>query len=650
MFAVVLGLCALAIGPLLGPSLRRHRGLAAGVDAFVVVTVTGLVVLHVLPQSVFLGGVLVLPVAGIGVLVPALLHRFDAAQRPPLWRGGRQVLATALLVLAAFGHALLDGVALIDGEGHGHDGHVGGHEDGGLSTLAIAVLLHRLPYGLALWVTGRERLGRWRTFAVLGALAAGTIVGALLGQQLLSPTTARAFAVLQAFAAGAILHVLLEAPAFDVSTSRRGSFVGVAAGVVVLVTLTRTHPVLAMIADELAFSMTIFVLAARAAPAVLVALALLVLVSVRRQRRLLAVRAAGVGLGAGLSAGLGGSLGSSLGSSLGASLGAALAGVVSAGWASLCGCRVGQVFESLLRRRAGPGGAVAFLVAGPHLELVQVALSVALLGPTTAVLRVAGAVAIALVAGWIVGAQGRNATAGDAPIVVELDTANRPTPLLLLDAVEHVAPWLGLGLVAAAFLEPLLAPHTFAALEGLAGVALAAALGGPLYLCAPAAIPVAAVLLHKSASMGAVVAFLWSVPVMNVTTLGLLARSVSRRAAASLAVVVIVGAIVVGVAVDTLVPQAARWAPSLHELAATEPSVVERVAVALCGALLAWSVARQGARGFLAQILGPLDDAKGGHLHGPHCGHPEHARVGFGRRAPVARVVVDFAVDDERAR
>ncbi len=629
VFAVVLGLCSLAVGPLVGSLLRRHVALADAVDGFIVVTVTGLVVLHVLPQSVALGGVVALPVALGGVLVPAYLHRFDAAQRPATWRGSRQVLATTLLLLAAFGHALLDGVALIDG-GHGA-AHERGHDldaTGGVSALALAVLLHRLPYGLALWVVGRERLGLARTLAVLGALAAGTIVGAIVGDQLVSPSTARGFALVQAFAAGAILHVLLEAPAVGSSSSPRASFVGVALGVAVLVVLTRTHPVLAVVVDELAFAPVFVLLASRLAPALLVGL-LLVLALALLQKRVRPVLPA-----------------HRAPSSL------ALAGVLLAAWLSQCACRVGATWEALLRRRAGLAGAAAFLVAAPHLEIVQTLAAMALLGPGLTGARLAGAIVVAVTTGVLVGrfTAGRSDPGAAIGAGVEVASAHVSPSAALEASVFHLAPWVLVGLVAAAFLEPLLQANAFAALSGFFGVVVAVALGGPLYLCAPAAVPVAVVLLHKGASPGAVVAFLLTAPAMNVTTFGLLARLISRRASIVFSATFLVGAVVAGVLVDAIATRFELMPPSLHALADTGTTTTQRVALAVWVGIVAWSLARQGARGFLAQILGPLDDAKGGHVHGPHCGHKEHQQPGFGRKVAVARVVVDFAVDDPQRR
>jgi dolichol-phosphate mannosyltransferase len=55
------------------------------------------------------------------------------------------------------------------------------------------------------------------------------------------------FALVQAFAAGAVLHVLLDEPAFDIGRHPRSSLLGVVAGLVVLVVLAQSHPVVAVI-------------------------------------------------------------------------------------------------------------------------------------------------------------------------------------------------------------------------------------------------------------------------------------------------------------------------------------------------------------------------------------------------------------------
>ncbi|MDP2340225.1 MAG: permease [Deltaproteobacteria bacterium] len=618
MLALVLGLLALCIGPLLGPLLVRVRPLASALDGFVVVTVCGLVVLHILPQSAALGGAIALPLAGLGLLLPALLHRVDARQATAAVRGSRAFVATALLMSAAFAHALLDGVALTAGGEHGHH-----HDDESVPLLAIAVILHRVPYALALWLVGRERMGLTRTLLVLGALALGTIAGAFAGDQLVTSSTATGLALVQAFAAGAILHVLLDAPPVDVSNSPGWSFVGVVGGVGLLVLLTRDHPILASTAGELDFTTSFLTLALAAAPALVAALGARALATVVTTR-----------FPAGLA--------SSSGERGGSTLQNAATGVVAGSLRWLCACAVVPLFEQVVRRRASVAAAVAFLVAAPELSFPSVFLSISLLGAPFTLLRVVSAVVLAIVAAVVVGRMAPASEAAEAAVVV-VDPANAEEGIKerLLRSFDHTAPWLLAGVVVAALIEPLLSPSVLMAIPRALEVPLYALIGVPVYVCGHGSAPIAAVLLHKGASAGAVVALLLAAPATNLATLGLLSRLLSKRVAIVFAAVIFACASIAGVAVNGLAAGVDVVIPPLH-IAATGFSAIELACLCLLIALLISSVARQGVRGFLGQILHPLDDAKGGHLHGPHCGHAEHKAPGFLKKAPVARVKIDF--------
>ena len=604
MIAVVLSLLALCIGPVVGPLLHRFRGVAAAFDGFVVVTVVGLVVLHVLPQSVALGGAGVLALAAVGVAVPALLHRLDARQQSAAVRGGRDVAAFVVVAGAAFAHAVLDGAALVDGHEHG-----GVDSDGGsVPLLAVAVLLHRLPYGLALWTVGKERLGLTRMLVVLGALVGGTITGAVLGGALMTSSTAAGFAWVQAFAAGAILHVLLDAPPVDVSGAPRWSLAGVVGGLGVLGALAQTHPFFATVGRELDFGATLWRLSTRVASPL--TLALLVSALLARLPQRLRVEASVVG---------------------------AASGVVAGVLRTMCQCTVVPLFEGLVRRRASVAAAVAFLVGAPEVSAVSVFVSAEVLGVAFTGARVVFAVVLAVVVGVVVDREGGNA--GEAAAVVEVD-GPRSFSRALLASFDHAVPWLLASIVVASFLEPLLARDALAGIPPVVEVPLYVVVGVPFYVCGTGAAPIAAVLAHKGASVGAVVALWLAAPAMNLATLSLIARLISKQAAAAFVVVVFVVACAGGGIVNAFAGDIE--VNDFHDGGGDGASLVDIVCITFVGVLLLTSIARQGARGFLGQILHPLDDAKGGHVHGPHCGHAEHRSPGFLKRPPVATVKIDF--------
>ena len=606
MLLVVLALLALCVGPVLGPLLSRSRSVSSAIDGFVIITVGGLVGLHILPQSVGLGGAAALPLAALGLFFPAILHRFDARQSSAGARGGRAFVATTLLLLAAFAHAVLDGVALVAGREH--------HDEHSVPLLAIAVIVHRLPYALALWSVGRERLGLPRTLLVLAALAGGTIAGALAGDQLVNSSSEGALALLQAFAAGAILHVLLDGSPVNADAAPRWSLVGVGVGVATLAWLTLDHPILATAPTELDFAPALLAVALHAAPALLAAFAASAVASVVAARFSAPLIARGPFL---LQAG---------------------SGVIAGALRSLCACTVVPLVEGLIRRRASVVAAVAFLVAAPELSFPTLFLSMHLGGLPFALVRLGSALGIAIVVAVVVGAlvpvdqrQTEGAVVIDAP----------PSVLTgLWRSVDHSAPWVLGGIVVAALGEALLSPALFTEIPAAIEVPLYALIGVPLYVCGQGATPIAAMLLHKGASVGAVVALLLTAPATNLATLGVLSRLLSRRSALLFSALVFCCASTAGVILNAVnVDVDFSW---LHDSVSVGPSLFHEVCLALLLLLLFLSVRRQGIRTFLGQIVHPLDDAKGGHLHGPHCGHSEHRSPGFLKRAPVATVKLDF--------
>lgn len=617
MLAVVLGLLALGVGPLIGPWLRRTNSLAAGVDGFVVTAVCGLVLLHVLPQSIVLAGGVGFVVCALGFFTPVVLHRLDAKQLPASLAGPRALVSIVVVVAGLFIHAFLDGVALVgggalestlgNGAAHSHT-----HDDEGLSLLAIAVLLHRLPYSLAIWLVGRERLGTTRAVGLLMALAAGTVVGAIVGE-VASGSGVASLALVQAFAAGAVLHVLLDAPAFDVSSSPRASAIGVVAAVVVLVLLTRGHPVVRVAQEELQFGSTLWTLAVHSAPAVLVSLLVL----------------GGLGLvGPGLRPRLGRSRSRVV---------QAMSGVVAGALFPICSCSAVASFEGLVRRRTALAAAVAFLVAAPALGIPSLALSYELLGAPLALCRVVGAVVVAVVAAVVVAAV-HDRPGGEGSV----ESAPPGFFRALSHAFDHAAPWLLLGLAVAAFAEPLLSPTTLSGSPMWLEVPLAAALGVPLYVCATGSTPIVMVLVHKGLSPGAAVAFLLAGPAVHIATIGLMTRLLSRRAAIAYVIAVVGASAGVGLIIDASFSAQSLGLPVLHELAATAAGPAEIASVVVVAVIVLASIARQGARGFWGQVVRPLDEAMGGHVHGPHCGHAVYRRPRFGARAPVASIRLDF--------
>lgn len=116
----------------------------------------------------------------------------------------------------------------------------------------------------------------------------------------------------------------------------------------------------------------------------------------------------------------------------------------------------------------------------------------------------------------------------------------------LEELVDKTGPWILAGLCVAAILAPRVDLGALASLPVAAQIGLMTLIGIPLYVCASGATPIAAVLLTKGMSPGAVLAFLLAGPVTNVTTFGVLHRLHGRRAATVFVVVLIACCLLAG--------------------------------------------------------------------------------------------------------
>jgi zinc transporter ZupT len=105
-------------------------------------------------------------------------------------------LATYLVGIAGLLlHAAVDGAVLLSGDAGRGD------------ALAWAVVLHRLPAGLAVWWLARIGFGVRIAWLVLGLLALATIGGYEMAAKMLDLVSNDIFAWFQAFVAGSLLHL-----------------------------------------------------------------------------------------------------------------------------------------------------------------------------------------------------------------------------------------------------------------------------------------------------------------------------------------------------------------------------------------------------------------------------------------------------------
>jgi membrane protease YdiL (CAAX protease family) len=100
------------------------------------------------------------------------------------------------LSIAALGlivHAIIDGIALLPAQG---------------GDLAHAVILHRLPVGMAIWWSLRPNLGLPVAIAAFATISVATAASYILGGPMVELAEARSIAYVQAFVSGSLIHVV----------------------------------------------------------------------------------------------------------------------------------------------------------------------------------------------------------------------------------------------------------------------------------------------------------------------------------------------------------------------------------------------------------------------------------------------------------
>ncbi len=622
-------LLALLLGPLLVWIARFQASSTVSLDAFCLVTVSGFALLHLLPESAAQAGWLVLPLALVGFLLPAVaertLHHGHAGMR-------KTVLFLAVLGITA--HATLDGL-LLAGDGHVvdqvHNGHT--HE-----LTAWAIILHRIPEGIGIWWIVPRTLGLWPAIGITAVSIAATSFGFGLGETVLDDQSQRGLAMLQSLLVGSLLHVVLHShiPApREQGRFRIASVLGGAFGVAVLALLIHDH----FPSSESGSPAAVFLnLALESAPALLLAYLLVGLCHVFLPPNWLRSMTQG------------------------SSFSQALRGVAIGLPLPVCSCGVLPIYRELIRQGTSLAAALAFLVATPELELAAVMLTWKLMGGEVALVRVGMAAALALGVGMLVAALARvrtPAAATDAPAAADgLPQAATGSLRARLGealrfgfgpAVDNTATWILMGLLLSAMLLPYVDRAWIAALPHGIDVPIAALIGLPLYVCATGSTPLGAMLLAQGLSPGAVLALLLTGPATNVTTFGVLARQHGSRVAILFAAAMWLGAVALGYLANWLLPVPQIAALTAHEHG---PSALGWTMLGALAAVFLFALLRQGVRPFLERLFeSPANLAHGeapgccgdgehdhahDHHHHHHHGHTHHGDAAMVQLQPVA--------------
>jgi len=586
MLFLLISLVALALGPALYWLSQRSQAAMAALDGFVIVTIAGLVVLHIIPHAWATAGIGVVPIALAGLIGPSLAEGYLHG------RGATKAhrLATVVALGGLVIHATADGMALA----------IPVHHDEG-SLLVLAVLLHRLPVALTVWWMLAESRGRKSAAGVLAVIGVATLGGFGAGDSIAPALDSDLFAYFQSLVAGSLLHVVFHQPVLShaegaTSQTRAGAGLGALVGLLLVLALADAH-LPKQVTGSIDFMGTFVALTLSTAPALFVAFAFAGIVQAFLPH---APRSWLRGRGPG---------------------GEAMRGVVFGLPLPICSCGVVPLYSTLIRQGAPATAAMAFLVATPELGIDALLISVPLLGTELTVIRVVAAVAVALVVGRVVGALAGPPQPASATPAAEVrgglgERLRAGLRFGFRDIVDDTGPWILFGLVIAALAEPLLHEGWMRQIPWGLDVVLFAVIGIPIYVCASGATPLAAILIHKGISPGAAIAFLLAGPATNLTTFGMLSKLHERRIALWFGGGIAGLAIGVGWVVNALSPD--LGALKLHAAIDESHGWLTYASVGALIVVYAGSLVRIGPRGFISQITNPFHT---GHDHDHDHGH-----------------------------
>ena len=237
---------------------------------------------------------------------------------------------------------------------------------------------------------------------------------------------------------------------------------------------------------------------------------------------------------------------------------AGLLGVVT----PFCSCSAVPLFIGFVTTGVPLGVTFSFLISAPMVNEIALVLLFGLFGWKVAALYMGTGLAIAIVAGWVIGrlhlerwveswvyatAPGSDAVGGDAPLT--WDQRFRFGQGAVSDIVGRVWPWVLAGIAVGAAIHGWVPQDFMASIMGKSAwwsVPVAVVIGIPMYSNAAGIIPIVQALLEKGAALGTVLAFMMSVIGLSLPETIILRKVLRPQLIAAFVAVVGVGILIVG--------------------------------------------------------------------------------------------------------
>jgi hypothetical protein len=230
----------------------------------------------------------------------------------------------------------------------------------------------------------------------------------------------------------------------------------------------------------------------------------------------------------------------------------------------LCSCGVIPTGISFYKHGASKASTVSFLISTPQTGVDSIFVTYSMLGLPFAIIRPIVAFITGLFGGLVTKrldpeksiSKEENSTLAD-----ELPTGFFPRikemfRYSFIDFLQDISNWLVIGLLVAALISVIVPDDFFADKipNDFLGMLIILVISIPVYICATASVPVAAVLMLKGLSPGAALVLLMAGPATNAATITMIGKILGKKSLIGYLGAIITGALLSGLLIDYFLP------------------------------------------------------------------------------------------------
>jgi uncharacterized protein len=233
----------------------------------------------------------------------------------------------------------------------------------------------------------------------------------------------------------------------------------------------------------------------------------------------------------------------------------------------LCSCGVIPTGISFYKHGASKASTVSFLISTPQTGVDSIFVTYSMLGLPLAIIRPI----VAFITGIFGGLVTKRIDPEKSKTVLQNNENDEAMPIGFLPKVKEmfrysfieflqdISNWLIIGLLIAALIS-IMVPDDFFADKipnDFLGMLVILVISIPVYICATASVPVAAVLMLKGLSPGAALVLLMAGPATNAATITMIAKVLGKKSLIGYLGAIITGALLSGLMIDYFLP--AEW-------------------------------------------------------------------------------------------